>query len=104
VQSAASAPPQGVCVIRRKPDGEFIVRYLGSPTSTGSSSLYNNSRNQARSQLHVRPWTSAEVIEHGERTQLLGYRNDLWRKNAGMDRRLVLKSFTRRSIGELPWI
>jgi len=35
----------------------------------------------------------AEVIEHGERTQLLGYRKDLWRKNTGMDRRLVLKLF-----------
>ena len=35
----------------------------------------------------------AEVIENGERTGLLGYREDLWRKNTGMDKRLVFKLF-----------
>ena len=35
----------------------------------------------------------AEVIEKGERTGLLGYREDLWRKNTGMDKRLVFKLF-----------
>jgi len=35
----------------------------------------------------------AEVIDHGERTGLLGYREDLWRKRTGMDKRLVLKLF-----------
>jgi hypothetical protein len=56
--------------------------------------LYQHKRNQAKS----RQFTSdmdifAEVIEKGERTGLLGYREDLWRKNAGMDKRLVLKLF-----------
>lgn len=35
----------------------------------------------------------AEVIEGGERTGLLGYREDLWKKNQGMDKRLVFKLF-----------
>jgi hypothetical protein len=35
----------------------------------------------------------AEVTENGERTGLLGYREDLWRKSTGMDKRLVLKLF-----------
>jgi hypothetical protein len=56
--------------------------------------LYKHSRNQAKS----RQFTSdmdifAEVINRGERTGLLGYREDLWRKRAGMDKRLVLKLF-----------
>jgi hypothetical protein len=56
--------------------------------------FYKHSRNQAKS----RQFTSdmdifAEVIDRGERTGLLGYREDLWRKGAGMDKRLVLKLF-----------
>jgi hypothetical protein len=56
--------------------------------------LYQHQRNQAKS----RQFTSdmdifAEVTANGERTGLLGYREDLWRKNAGMDKRLVLKLF-----------
>jgi hypothetical protein len=56
--------------------------------------FYKHSRNQAKS----RQFTSdmdifAEVIAQGERTGLLGYREDLWRKGAGMDKRLVLKLF-----------
>jgi len=56
--------------------------------------FYKHSRNQAKS----RQFTSdmdifAEVIDRGERTGLLGYREDLWRKRAGMDKRLVLKLF-----------
>jgi hypothetical protein len=35
----------------------------------------------------------AEVIENGRRTGLLGYREELWKKQAGFDRRLVFKLF-----------
>jgi hypothetical protein len=56
--------------------------------------IYKHSRNKAKS----RQFTSdmdifAEVIEGGQRTGLLGYREDLWKKNQGMDRRLVFKLF-----------
>jgi hypothetical protein len=56
--------------------------------------LYQNTKNKAKS----RQFTSdmdiiAEVTEGGERTGLLGYREDLWGKNTGMDKRLVFKLF-----------
>jgi hypothetical protein len=56
--------------------------------------FYKNSRNKAKS----RQFTSdmdifAEVTENGERTGLLGYREDLWKKSTGMDKRLVFKLF-----------
>jgi hypothetical protein len=73
---------------------EFIVDVWLTNWHSVKFGFYKHSRNQAKS----RQFTSdmdifAEVIEHGERTGLLGYREDLWRKNAGMDRRLVLKLF-----------
>jgi hypothetical protein len=57
--------------------------------------FYKKSRNKAKS----RQFTSdmdiyAEVVENGERTGLLGYREDLWSKNVGMDKRLVFKLFS----------
>jgi hypothetical protein len=56
--------------------------------------IYKHSRNRAKS----RQFTSdmdifAEIVEGGERTGLLGYREDLWHKSAGMDKRLVFKLF-----------
>ncbi len=56
--------------------------------------FYKKSRNKAKS----RQFTSdmdifAEVVENGERTGLLGYREELWKKNTGMDKRLVFKLF-----------
>ena len=57
--------------------------------------FYKKSRNKAKS----RQFTSdmdifAEVIENGERTGLLGYREDVWKKGVGMDKRLVVKLFS----------
>jgi hypothetical protein len=57
--------------------------------------LYKRTRNRAKS----RQFTSdmdifGEIIEDGERTGLLGYREELWTKAQGMDRRLVFKLFT----------
>ena len=56
--------------------------------------IYQNSRNKAKS----RQFTSdmdmiGEITENGERTGLLGYREDLWGKATGMDKRLVFKLF-----------
>lgn len=56
--------------------------------------IYKRSRNRAKS----RQFTSdmdifAEIIEDGERTGLIGYREELWEKGQGMDRRLVFKLF-----------
>ena len=73
---------------------EFTVDVWITDFHSVKFGFYKHSRNQAKS----RQFTSdmdifAEVLEHGERTGLLGYREDLWRKHAGMDKRLVLKLF-----------
>jgi hypothetical protein len=56
--------------------------------------IYRHSRNKAKSrQFSSDMDIYAEIIENGERTGLLGYRADLWKKSAGMERRLVMKLF-----------
>lgn len=73
---------------------EFVIDVWITDFHSVKFGLYKHTRNQAKS----RQFTSdmdifAEVIERGERTGLLGYREDLWRKHGGMDKRLVLKLF-----------
>jgi hypothetical protein len=74
---------------------EFTVDVWITNFNSIEFGIYKRSRNRAKS----RQFTSdmdifAEVIENGERTGLLGYREDLWVKNTGMDKRLVFKLFT----------
>lgn len=63
--------------------------------------FYKNSRNRAKSRQFTTDMDIfAEVTENGERTGLLGYREELWKKPANsMDKRLVVKLFS----GELNW-
>lgn len=63
--------------------------------------FYKNSRNRAKSRQFTTDMDIfAEVTENGERTGLLGYREELWKKPANsMDKRLVVKLFS----GELTW-
>src|SRR3990172_8680740 len=75
---------------RAKPEwSEFKVDVWITSFNSIEFGIYKHSRNRAKS----RQFTSdmdvfAEVIENGERTGLLGYREDLWTQNTGMDRRL----------------
>ena len=74
---------------------EFTVDVWITNFNSIEFGIYKRSRNRAKS----RQFTSdmdifAEVTERGERTGLLGYREDLWTKNTGMDKRLVFKLFT----------
>jgi hypothetical protein len=96
-QSTAAPAPAGKARRIRQNAGwaEFIVDVWITNFHWVKFGLYKHSRNQAKS----RQFTSdmdifAEVFEHGEPTRLLGYREDLWRKHVGMDRRLVLKLFS----------
>jgi hypothetical protein len=73
---------------------EFEVSVWLTDLNDVEFGIYRHSRNKAKS----RQFTSdmdiyAEVFEGGERTGLLGYRADLWKKSAGMERRLVMKLF-----------
>jgi hypothetical protein len=81
-------------VDRKKQWHEFIVDVWITDLNSVEFGIYKHSRNKAKS----RQFTSdmdifAEVIENGERTGLIGYREDLWKKNSGMDKRLVFKLF-----------
>jgi hypothetical protein len=79
---------------RKSQFAEFTVDVWITNLNSVEFGIYKHSRNRAKS----RQFTSdmdifAEVIEKDERTGLLGYREDLWRKNTGMDKRLVFKLF-----------
>jgi hypothetical protein len=73
---------------------EFIVDIWITPFNSVEFGIYKHSRNRAKSRQFTTDMDIyAEVIEKGERTGLLGYRQDLWEKNTGMDKRLVFKLF-----------
>jgi hypothetical protein len=73
---------------------EFTVDVWITPFNSVEFGIYKHSRNRAKSRQFTTDMDIfAEVIEKGERTGLLGYREDLWRKNTGMDKRLVFKLF-----------
>lgn len=72
----------------------FIVDIWITNLNRTEFGIYKRSRNRAKS----RQFTSdmdifAEVIEGGERVGLIGYREELWEKAHGMDKRLVFKLF-----------
>jgi hypothetical protein len=73
---------------------EFTVDVWITPFNSVEFGIYKHSRNRAKSRQFTTDMdVFAEIIEDGERTGLLAYREDLWRKNAGMDKRLVFKLF-----------
>jgi hypothetical protein len=73
---------------------EFTVDVWITPFNSVEFGIYKHSRNRAKSRQFTTDMdVFAEVIQNGERTGLLAYREDLWRKNAGMDKRLVFKLF-----------
>jgi hypothetical protein len=91
------APGPKAKAAKGKSDGwaEFKVDVWITNFNSVEFGIYKRSRNRAKS----RQFTSdmdifAEVIENGGRTGLIGYREDLWKKNTGMDKRLVFKLFT----------
>lgn len=57
--------------------------------------IYKESRNRAKSRQFTTDMDIfAEITEKGERTGLLGYREELWKKEKGLDRRIVCKLFS----------
>jgi hypothetical protein len=73
---------------------EFTVDIWITPFNSVEFGIYKHSRNRAKSRQFTTDMDIfAEVIEKGERTGLIGYREDLWHKNTGMDKRLVFKLF-----------
>jgi len=57
--------------------------------------IFKRSRNRAKSRQFTQDMDIyAEVVEEGERTGLIGYRKDLWKKQDDRTNRLVLKMFS----------
>jgi hypothetical protein len=57
--------------------------------------FWKKERNKAKSRQFTNDMDIfADISEGGVRTEMLGYREDLWTKNVGMDKRLVFKLFS----------
>jgi hypothetical protein len=97
VENAATLPKTAKTVRSRRTKAEwseFVVNVWITNLNSVEFGIYKHSRNRAKS----RQFTSdmdifAEIIQDGERTGLLGYREDLWTNSTGMDKRLVFKLF-----------
>lgn len=87
--------PKAVRLSNGDPWHRFDVEVWLTNFNSVEFGFYKRSRNRAKSrQFSIDMDVFAEVRENGERTGLLGYREDLWRKNTGMDKRLVFKLFS----------
>lgn len=74
---------------------EFTVSVWLTNFNSVEFGFYKRARNRAKSrQFTVDMDVFAEVIEKGERTALIGYREDAWTKTDYMNKRLVLKMFS----------
>lgn len=73
----------------------FVVDVWITNLNSIEFGIYKKSRNKAKSRQFTTDMdVFAEIIEDGERTGVMSYREDLWKKSTGMDKRLVLKLFT----------
>ena len=74
---------------------EFQVDVWITNLNSVEFGFYKRSRNKAKSRQFTTDMDIfAEITENGARTGLLGYREDLWTKHTGMDKRLVFKLFS----------
>ncbi len=74
---------------------EFTVDLWVTDLNTTEIGIYQHSRHQAKSRQFSKDMDIiGEVLEEGERKGLLAVRKGLWKKQKGMDKRLVIKLFT----------
>lgn len=85
IESAAKLPAKAAKLKAGKAStksqwAEFVVDVWITPFNSVEFGIYKHSRNRAKSRQFTTDMDIfAEVIEKGERTGLLGYREDLWR-------------------------
>jgi hypothetical protein len=94
-----AATPRAPAKVREKPKRPEWVQFGVSVWLTDLNStefgIYKRSRNRAKSRQFTTDMDIfAEVIEKGERTGLIGYREDQWKNTDRMNKRLVLKMFS----------
>lgn len=74
---------------------KFVVDVWVTNFNSVEFGFYKHSRNRAKSRQFTKDMdVFAEIIENGERTGLLSYREDLWKDKEGTDKRLVVKLFS----------
>jgi hypothetical protein len=74
---------------------EFSVESWITDFNAVEFGFYKTSRNRAKARQFTADMDIfAEVKENGERTGLIGYREELWKQKTGMDKRLVMKLFS----------
>lgn len=74
---------------------KFVVNVWITNLNSVEFGVYKHQRNRAKSRQFTKDMdVFAEVIENGERTGLLAYREDLWKGKEGTDKRLVVKLFS----------
>ncbi len=90
-----SAAKDATRAAKADPWHRFIVDVWLTNFNSVEFGFYKRSRNKAKSRQFTTDMdVFAEVIENGERTGLLGYREDVWKSKTGMDKRLVVKLFS----------
>ncbi len=73
---------------------EFSINVWITNFNSVEFGIFKHSRNRAKTRQFTTDMdVFAEVTENGERTGLIAYREELWKKKEGMDRRLVLRLF-----------
>ena len=73
----------------------FVVNVWVTNFNSVEFGIYKHSRNRAKSRQFTKDMdVFAEIIENGQRSGLLSYREDLWKEKQGTDKRLVLKLFS----------
>jgi hypothetical protein len=99
-EDAASAPPtaKGKSAKAAKAAAEwleFSVESWITDFNAVEFGFYKTTRNRAKARQFTADMDIiAEVKENGERTGLIGYREELWKQKTGMDKRLVMKLFS----------
>jgi hypothetical protein len=79
----------------RKTWHDFNVDVWLTPFNSIEFGPWKRERNRGKSRQFTTDMDIfAEIIEHGERTGVLGYRKELWKDATGMDKRLVIKLFS----------
>ncbi|MCB1528246.1 MAG: hypothetical protein KDJ45_11145 [Hyphomicrobiaceae bacterium] len=74
---------------------KFVVDVWITNFNSVEFGIYKHSRNRAKSRQFTKDMdVFAEIVENGERTGLLSYREDLWKEKEGTDKRLVVKLFS----------
>ncbi len=91
-KSKKSAKPAA----KAKPEWHnFLVDVWITDLNATEFGIFRRQRNRAKSRQFTQDMDIfAEVQDEGERTGLLGYREDVWKNSEGMDKRLVFKLFS----------